>query len=69
MAHLLQQLLTSFMNISNSDEMARFVAQTPAQQLDMLERALETAILQLSPSVQAVLRQRLEALRQLRRGG
>jgi hypothetical protein len=64
----LQQLFESFMNISNSAEMEQFVAQTPAQQLDMLERLLETAILQLSPSVQAVLRQRLEALRQLRRG-
>jgi hypothetical protein len=68
-AQLLQQLFESFMNISNSAEMAQFVAQMPAQQLDMLERLLETAILQLSPSVQAVLRQRLEALRQLRRGG
>jgi hypothetical protein len=47
---------------------AQFVAQMPAQQLDMLERTLETAIPQLSLSAQAVLRQRLEALRQLRRG-
>jgi tetratricopeptide (TPR) repeat protein len=68
MAQLLQQLFESFMNISNSAEMEQFVAQTPAQQLDMLERTLETAILQLSPSVQAVLRQRLEDLRRLRRG-
>jgi hypothetical protein len=43
----LQQLFESFMNISNSAEMEQFVAQTPAQQLDMLERLLETAIPQL----------------------
>jgi tetratricopeptide (TPR) repeat protein len=67
MAQLLQQLFESFMNISNSAEMEQFVAQTPAQQLDVLEGFLDYFIPQLPSSEQAAWRQRLEDLRQLRR--
>jgi hypothetical protein len=68
MAQLLQQLFESFMNISNSAEMEQFVAQTPAQQLDMLEGFLDYFIPRQPSSEQAVLRQRLEDLRQRRHG-